>query len=384
MPLSLINTDFSFFEIKNAISFMLNRRSLKIDDLDSIISEFFEDQNVALFPKLRYGMQASFESFGLNNNLIGVPTFTCSVVPHAVVKSDNRIRYFDTNKNNLTTEIFDNDVDIGLVTPWYGSPLNSKTNSEVNTFGDYSHISFLENNLFNSKNHHITFYSTGIGKPISSISGGIVAVNDRNILTNIKKWRKDNDFGKLSNIEISELILTLSGAFLNSLKMDALKIYADNRGWLDFLREPLDKISFGKYKNNYSKYSFGILQSKIKSSNPDRNDVVNTWKSIFENTTIKVLNESDWSNSHLNLLSDQREKLIKSMYVNHKIQLKKGSDYLCHELEPYKNSSEKNSYDNARFFKDNLVQIPIDLNFSEVEWLNKNKLDIKSNTIKHF
>ena len=90
-----------------------------------------------------------------------------------------------------------------------------------------------------------------------------------------------------------------------------------------FLREPLDKISFGKYKNNYSKYSFGILQSKIKSNNPDRNEVVNTWKSIFENTTIKVLNESDWSNSHLNLISDQREKLIKSMYVNHKIQLKK-------------------------------------------------------------
>ena len=49
MPLSLINTNFSFFEIKSALSFMLNRRSLKIDDLDSIISEFFEDQNVALF-----------------------------------------------------------------------------------------------------------------------------------------------------------------------------------------------------------------------------------------------------------------------------------------------------------------------------------------------
>ena len=70
MPLSLINTNFSFFEIKSALSFMLNRRSLKIDDLDSIISEFFEDQNVALFPKLRYGIQASFESFGLDNNLI--------------------------------------------------------------------------------------------------------------------------------------------------------------------------------------------------------------------------------------------------------------------------------------------------------------------------
>ena len=55
-----------------------------------------------------------------------------------------------------------------------------------------------------------------------------------------------------------------------------------------------------------------------------------------------------------------------------------------YSVEPYKNSSEKSSFDNARFFKDNLVQIPIDLNFSEVEWLNKNKLEIKSNTIKHF
>ena len=48
MPLSLINTNFSFFEIKNAISFMLNKRNLSINDLDSIISEYFIDENVAL------------------------------------------------------------------------------------------------------------------------------------------------------------------------------------------------------------------------------------------------------------------------------------------------------------------------------------------------
>ena len=384
MPLSLINTNFSFFEIKNAISFMLNKRNLSINDLDSIISEYFIDENVALFPRLRYGMQASFESFNLNNNIIGVPTFTCSVVPHSVMKSDNKVKYFDTNKNNLTTENFDKNIDIGLVTPWYGSPVDGTLKSSVNTFGDYSHINFLENNLYTSKNHHITFYSTGIGKPISSISGGIVAVKDTSVLTDIRKWRKDNNFEKLSNIEISELILTLSGAFLNILNMDSIKIYADNKGWLDFLREPLDKISFGKLKNTYSRYSFGILESKIKSNTPDRNDIVNIWKFIFENTKIKVLNESNWSNSHLNLVFNQREKLMKLIYKNHKVQFKKGSNYLCHELEPYKYSFEQNIYNNATYFKENLVQIPIDLNFAQLDWLNRNKSKIKNTVIKNF
>ena len=139
-----------------------------------------------------------------------------------------------------------------------------------------------------------------------------------------------------------------------------------------------------KISLTYSRYSFGILESKIKSNTPDRNDIVNIWKFIFENTKIKVLNESNWSNSHLNLVFNQREKLMKLIYKNHKVQFKKGSNYLCHELEPYKYSSEQNIYNNATYFKENLVQIPIDLNFAQLDWLNRNKSKIKNTVIKNF
>ena len=75
---------------------------------------------------------------------------------------------------------------------------------------------------------------------------------------------------------------------------------------------------------------------------------------------------------------------MKLIYKNHKVQFKKGSNYLCHELEPYKYSFEQNIYNNATYFKENLVQIPIDLNFAQLDWLNRNKSKIKNTVIKNF
>ena len=49
-------------------------------------------------------MEATFRSI-FSNELIGVPTYTCSVVPHSVALSGNNIKFYDSNIHNLTTEL---------------------------------------------------------------------------------------------------------------------------------------------------------------------------------------------------------------------------------------------------------------------------------------
>ena len=55
------------------------------------------------YPKLRFWIESTFKNLFVNE-YIGVPTYTCSVVPHAIVLSKNKVRFYDSNKENLTTE----------------------------------------------------------------------------------------------------------------------------------------------------------------------------------------------------------------------------------------------------------------------------------------
>ena len=117
---------------------------------------------------------------------------------------------------------------------------------------------------YTNNNFLATFYSFSSGKPISSISGGLVSTNSKDLYLKVKSIR-DSEFGEFidKKVYFKNLFFSLGGYFFNSFYMESIKIYLDDNSYLDFLREPLNEISLGGNQTSIDKYSLAMLKERI-------------------------------------------------------------------------------------------------------------------------
>ena len=380
--LPIIRTDFKFRDIYSSLisSFIKNINS--VEEFENYIADYTKKDFNVYFPKLRFGMRGAFEILFHKKN-IGVPTYTCSVVPHSVAFSKNNIKFFDCNENNLTTEVFDKTTDSYIVTPWYGSPLNTELKHLNNSFGDFSHINLL--NCENLDNHNFLayFYTFGAGKPVSSIGGSIVSTNDKSFFNEIKNYRNSKYGLDIKNVYIEELLFSLAGAFISKLKLESLKIRFDELGMLNFLRESTDEIFLGKTKNKISNFQAQMVFNRIKGYDQYNKLAASFWSKILKDYPIDILNSSNWSNSHMNLRSIHRNS-IKKVLSNVGVQVYNGSGYLNHKLKPYLINNKNIKFPNAEKNHEELFQVPINFSNKSFEKLQNKEKIISSNLDKLF
>ena len=101
--LSIVRTDLKLIDIYNSLIDSLQKIINRLKGLKEKLGNFSKQEYNLIFPKLRFGMELTFKVL-FNNQTIGVPTYSCSVVPHSVVLSGNKVKFFDCNNNNLTSE----------------------------------------------------------------------------------------------------------------------------------------------------------------------------------------------------------------------------------------------------------------------------------------
>ena len=77
-----------------------------------------------------------------------------------------------------------------------------------------------------------------------------------------------------------------------------------------------------------------MLLNSLSEKDSTNLEVLNFWKGIFVNSNYKVMNNEMWSNSHLNIIAEDRDEII-SFFKKHKIQAIKGVSYLSHAIKPY-------------------------------------------------
>ena len=188
MSLPIVRTDYKLFDIISSIFNLLAKKTASIEELEEILAKLSYKKYSVFFPQLRYGMKATFEVSMLPGSFVGVPTYTCSVVPHSVVMAGCNVDFNDCNKKNLTTEIFKSKKNsANIVTPWYGSPLDRNISYEKITFGDFSHVNILNLKHFLRDGFDALFFSFSPGKPISSVGGGLVATDNEELYKDLKK-----------------------------------------------------------------------------------------------------------------------------------------------------------------------------------------------------
>ncbi len=371
----IIRTDFNLGEISSTLLNCLSSGSSDIRSLEEPLNQLTNKKYNIFYPKLRFGIESTLKNLFFNE-YIGVPTYTCSVVPHAIVLSGNKVRFYDSNKENLTTEKFSSDEKFYIATPWYGSPLNNDLKHTNYAIGDFSHVNLLERKNFFSNNFFVLFFSFNSGKPISSIGGGLVSTDDESLYLNLLKDREIQFGNAMKSYYLSELVYSYTGSLINLLNLESIKVKFDDKGFLDRLREPIDKISLGKRTNKISKFNFELLIKNLENYKTENLEILKFWQDTLEEYPIKVLNTENWSNSHLNIITNKRP-ILKLEFKKLGIQTSYGTEYLNHKIIPYKNSENFSKYPNADEHSKNLLQLPINLSEKNFLKLSDKKAKIQ-------
>ncbi len=372
--LPIVRTDFQFNDIFSAFFNSFNKRNNAVEEVENYLETFTQKKYNLFFPKLRHGMESTFNVL-FNNKTIGIPTYTCSVVPHSILLSGNTVEFFDCNSNNLTTEVFKGDLESYIVTPWYGSPLDNKITHSKYAFGDFSHVNIFDGGNFINNDFLATFYSFGAGKPISSIGGGLVSTNNKNLYEDLLN-KRTHDYGtNFKTFYLSELIFALTGSFLGHLRLERIKTNLDDKGYLDWLREPLNEVSLGGEVDNISLLSIEMFRKNSKLNKNNNIKVFKFWNKLLKNFPIEILTNKEWSLSHMNVKTKDRS-LLQNKLNQAGVQASSGVNYLSHNLKPYKEKHLNNDFPNAMNYLNHLIQLPINLSTK-----NYNKLLAKEKNI---
>jgi hypothetical protein len=167
------------------------------------------------------------------------------------------------------------------------------------------------------------------------------------------------------------------GSFVNILNLEKIKIKLDDVGYLDFLREPIDKISLGKSPKRVSAYQIEMLIRKIEKNEYNHTKVYDFWKKTLNSFPIEILNTENWSNSHFNIKTTEGNSLENELYKLG-IQTSRGIRYLNHYIDPYKDLQNNGNYKNAIDHSHNLIQLPINLSDKNYFKLLKNREKIEN------
>ncbi len=370
----ITRTDFSLRDISSVFSSCLSLGSKDIESLEEPLNKFTGKKYNLFYPKLRFGIESTFKNLFVNE-YIGVPTYTCSVVPHAIVLSGNKVKFYDSNKENLTTENYGDEKSY-IVTPWYGSPLNNNLVHKKYAIGDFSHVNLLERKNFFKNNFYVLFFSFTSGKPISSIGGGLISTDDENLYLNLLQSREAQFGDTPKSYYLNELIYSYAGSLINLFNLESIKVNLDDKGYLDRLREPVEIISLGKKTSRLSMFNLKMLIKHLEEYESNNLEILKFWRETLQGFPIQVLNTEDWSNSHLNIISEKRLDLNRH-FKNLGIQTYFGPGYLNHKITPYKSIENSREYPNATFQNNNLLQLPINLSEKSFLKLSDKKTKIQ-------
>lgn len=368
-------------------------------DIFELFKIFFHQGNVGNFEKkfssyfnLRFPLSFSygrsaiycfFKALNIKNKDIIMPSYTCSVVAHAIVKSGNKPVFLDVNLNNFNFNNEDLHKKINkktaciILTNTFGFAQNvkevikiikiyeKKFKTKIYLIQDCCH-SFdakFKNDVI-TKYGDMILFSFNISKTITSIFGAIATFNDKKIFDRIKYYR-NKKFVKKSFFAILKrfIYIFLAVIFFNKFfyfivyflqKRTKLLINLTDEHHLD------QKISFPKdYKTLMSdlEAKVGLIQLakyKIIRRNKIKNSKFYS-EALKKSVNIKFPKFSlNNTYSHFPVIVRDKNKTL-NKFKHFGIELGEVIQYSIPELKPYKSNK---SFLNSNFLSKHVVNIP--------------------------
>ena len=192
----------------------------------------FQAVDAVSFPYGRSAQWAFFKALGIENAEVIMPAYTCSVVAHAVKLSGNTPRFIDIDLHDYNMNLDEVEASINE---------NTRAIIATHTFGYPQDLDRLESIVEKAKKKYghkiwliqdcchafgarwkgrqigtsgdVAIYAFNISKLITSIFGGMLAFQDKELAERVREWR-DLNFQKPSVIKSLKRRLYLLAAYI--------------------------------------------------------------------------------------------------------------------------------------------------------------------------
>jgi len=198
---------FNFQEIKAVFKF----EKVSLKKFEEKFAQTFRAKYALAFPYGRSAIYTIFKALNIENSEIIVPAYTCVVVPHAVVLSGNVPRFVDTKSDDYNLDLDEaikkiNDKTKAIIPGnIFGYPVNldklekiKQIKKDILIIQDCAHCfdaEFQGKSICNQGD--LAIFGLNISKQISSVFGGMLTTNNKELYQKIKEYR-DKHFKKPS------------------------------------------------------------------------------------------------------------------------------------------------------------------------------------------
>jgi len=176
-----------------------------INEFERVFAGLARQEQAIAFPYGRTALVAILLALGLKDSEILCPSYTCVVVPHAIVISGNKPVFIDPDPDdfNLNMDLIDEAITPAtraiVVTSLFGYPVNLERLDQIHKkypdlilIQDCAHSFFCE---WAGRPVHqegiCAFYGLNISKIMTSIFGGMVSTNDREFAGRLRQIRAE-------------------------------------------------------------------------------------------------------------------------------------------------------------------------------------------------
>lgn len=177
--------------------------SAKVSDFEDEFARLSNAKFAIAFPYGRTALLALLKAFELKSREVLCPAHTCVVVPHAVVLSGNIPVFVDSSSNDFNlclekaSDLVTPNTSALLATSLYGHPIDLKSlqrfrekHPSILVIHDCAHSFFCtDKGQSVHTDGNAAFFGLGISKIITSIFGGMVTTNSREISDKLRGIR---------------------------------------------------------------------------------------------------------------------------------------------------------------------------------------------------
>lgn len=224
-----LKPNFNHKEIINAFSLRRNA----VSDFESKFARKFQARHAVAFMYGRSGLYALLKCLNIENSEIILPSYTCVVVAHAVVKSGNIPRFVDIDLNNFNMNLdmvekaITANTRVIIGTTLFGYPYDvtrlrdiiKRSGQDILLIQDCAHSFGVEfNNELVCNQGDAALFGMNISKQVSSVFGGMVTTNDDSIYTKLKNCR-DREFAEPSFLKSCKQLLYFLSTYITFSRM---------------------------------------------------------------------------------------------------------------------------------------------------------------------
>jgi len=307
-----------------------------IKNYEKEFAKKFENNYGVMFQHGRSGLYALFKIWGLENDEVICPAYTCVVVPNAIVLSGNIPVFIDSAKDgfNMDVKLLENSITEKtkaiVVTHIFGYPMDvlKVQKSVKKAENKYGHKIYVIQDVAHSygakwedklvtKYGDASIFGSNISKVINSIFGGIVITNSKETYRKLQTWRDEHTrkIGMVKEVKRFIYFVAVNIAF-NSYVYGFVN-WLERKGFLDRFVKYFedDKIYFPDGWDFYPsdiEARVGLNQLK-KYDYIIKNRIINAkkWIKTLENRNIEFKDDIDGCTySHCTGLVEDRERWL--------------------------------------------------------------------------